>query len=423
MRYRKHHARAVVAFEDRLQDQIMDRGGNPTSEDDDWLSLRPTESPTQASQSWASRHDAPLLDASAPTTAAMRTVGKSTGYVRTWRWMRRHPKSSIAAFVVLVMLGIGAASAGNDAPENEPTAGGGTHGPATGATAPTSTPTGATEPSHPPDSPKISSNPVDRLQQRSGQSAVAVLQTLPVRGRAPMTGYSREQFGQAWSDDNDNPMGHNGCDTRNDILRRDLILNRLDPDTAGCVVLTGLLRDPYTSETLHFRRGETSSLAIQIDHVVALGDAWQTGAQHWPLATRIDLANDPLNLLAVDGPTNEAKGDGDAATWLPPNKAYRCDYVARQIAVKARYHLWVTRGEHDAMARVLRTCPDQKVPQEARPLPLFASSKPSPHPGPTKVYYANCSAAEAAGAAPLFRGQSGYRPELDGDDDGVACEG
>jgi hypothetical protein len=238
-----------------------------------------------------------------------------------------------------------------------------------------------------------------------------------------MTGYTREQFGPAWTDDNDDPLGHNGCDTRNDILRRDLMLKKIDPDTFGCVVLTGLLRDPYMSGTIHFHRGETSSLAVQIDHVVALGDAWQKGAQQLSVATRTNLANDPLNLLAVDGPTNESKGAGDAATWLPPNKAYRCSYVARQIAVKARYHLWLTQAEHDAMAHVLQSCPGQRVPQEARSVSLVTvPPSHTRHPKPSHVYFDNCTEARAAGAAPLYRAEPGYRPELDGDGDGVACE-
>ena len=110
-------------------------------------------------------------------------------------------------------------------------------------------------------------------------------------------------------------------------------------------------------------RGVATSTLVQIDHVVALGDAWQKGAQSWTLARRTALANDPLELLAVGGAVNGAKSDGDAATWLPPRRAYRCDYVARQIAVKAKYGLWVTSAEKDAMARVLATCPAQPLPQ------------------------------------------------------------
>ncbi|MBE7193917.1 HNH endonuclease family protein [Gordonia polyisoprenivorans] len=185
------------------------------------------------------------------------------------------------------------------------------------------------------------------------------LQALPVKGRAPKTGYSRAQFGQAWSDDVNVDDGHNGCDTRNDILRRDLIDIVLKPGTRGCVVLSGTLHDPYTDKTLGFTRGAATSSSVQIDHVVALSDAWQKGAQQLTPQQRVDFANDPRNLQATDGPTNQKKRDGDAATWLPPNRAYRCTYASRQIAVKTAYHLWVTSAERDALARILGTCSAQ----------------------------------------------------------------
>jgi len=106
-----------------------------------------------------------------------------------------------------------------------------------------------------------------------------------------------------------------------------------------------------------------TSKSVQIDHIVPVSDAWQKGAQQLPSQTRYNFYNDPLNLLAVDGPTNESKSDSDAASWLPPNKSFRCAYVSRQIAVKYKYHLWVTQAEHDAMARVLQGCPNQLLPQ------------------------------------------------------------
>jgi hypothetical protein len=177
-----------------------------------------------------------------------------------------------------------------------------------------------------------------------------VLATLPVKGRAPKTGYSRDQFGPAWAD-----VDRNGCDTRNDVLNRDLTSRSWRPGTHDCVVVLGVLADPYTARTIEFAKARASE--VQIDHVVALGDAWQTGAQSLPVDVRRQLANDPLNLLAVDGSANGSKSDSDAASWLPPNKAYRCSYVARQVAVKARYRLWVTRAERDAIASVLASCP------------------------------------------------------------------
>jgi uncharacterized protein YceK len=198
-------------------------------------------------------------------------------------------------------------------------------------------------------------------------SAGAVLATLSVKGRAPKTGYARSQFGEAWTDSSGAVWSGNGLSTREDVLSRDLTsvtCKTRPPERAAphCVVSSGVLHDPYTGRTIHFVRGVRTSQAVQIEHVVALSDAWQTGAQRLTRAERIDLANDPLELLAVDGPTNSAKGDGDAATWLPPNKSFRCAYVARQVAVKARYHLWVTAAEKDAIARVLSRCPDQPLP-------------------------------------------------------------
>lgn len=188
--------------------------------------------------------------------------------------------------------------------------------------------------------------------------AVAALATLEVKGRAPKTGYDRAEFGQRWLD-----TDHNGCDTRNDILARDLTdLVR----SGACTVASGNLRDPYTGAEIMFTRGQDTSGRVQIDHVVALSDAWQKGAQQLTASQRAALANDPLNLLAVSGTANAQKSDGDAATWLPGDKGFRCAYVARQIAVKAAYALWVTPAEHDAMAGVLATCPDEPVPARAR---------------------------------------------------------
>ena len=183
-------------------------------------------------------------------------------------------------------------------------------------------------------------------------TASAALNSLEVKGRAPKTGYARTQFGDGW-------LLNGSCDTRNIILNRDLS-DVVVSDS--CKVASGILADPYTGTTISFVRGKDTSDLVQIDHVVALSNAWQTGAQLLPADMRIRFANDPLELLAVDGKANQAKGDGDAATWLPANKAFRCQYVARQIAVKVKYHLWVTDAEKSAMQRVLQACPDQKLP-------------------------------------------------------------
>jgi hypothetical protein len=205
------------------------------------------------------------------------------------------------------------------------------------------------QPAHP------SPPPATTLAQASGP-AIDKLETLAIKGRAPKTGYSREQFSAGWAD-----VG--GCDTRNYVLKRDMT-DVITKSATDCTVESGTLNDPYTGKTIKFTRGASTSSAVQIDHVVAVSDAWQKGAQTLDVSQRAEFYNDPLNLLAVDGPTNDNKGDADAATWLPPNKDYRCRYVARQIAVKAKYTLWVTQAEHDAMKNTLSTCPGQQLPTQ-----------------------------------------------------------
>ena len=283
---------------------------------------------------------------------------------------------------------------------------------------------------------RIGSHPTSRSSgadaaavRREGGTALDELSTLVVKGRAPLTGYDRDRFGAAWLD-----TDRNGCDTRDDILRRDLTRRSYDPGTHGCVVVAGRLADPYTGDPVAFVKGDGT--LVDIDHVVALADAWVTGAFRWEIRKRAALANDPMNLLAVDASANRQKGDGDAATWLPAHKAFRCRYVARQIGVKAKYGLWVTPPERDAMARILATCPGQPaVPDSGAPViaPLRLSDPSSspaggsgtsatsatPGGGPT---FANCDEARAAGAAPLHRGDPGYSTGMDGDGDGVACE-
>lgn len=209
-------------------------------------------------------------------------------------------------------------------------------------------------------------------------AAAEQLENLPVKGRAPKTGFDRDQqFGQEWSDDVQVQGGHNGCDTRNDILRRDLEDLSVKEGTHGCVALTGNLPDRYSGEALPFVRGDDSGSRIHIDHIVSLSNAWQTGAQQLSEDQRKDLANDPLNLWAVSGSLNQQKGDGDAARWLPPYRPARCDVVSHQIAVKAKYQLWVTTAEAAAMRTVLAGCPGQLLPTDQE------TATPEPSPGGT----------------------------------------
>lgn len=200
---------------------------------------------------------------------------------------------------------------------------------------------------------------LDPQSQPAGTSqAASALKQLAVKGRAAKTGYSRQMFSDGWGE-------LPSCDVRNFILARDMT----DVTFVGttCKVKSGTLMDPYGGTSIAFVRGPDTSDDIQIDHIVALGDAWQKGAQQITSLERYALANDPLNLLAVDGKINQDKGDSDAATWLPPNKAFRCEYVARQISVKLKYKLWVTPAEYQAMAKTLLDCPTQAMPSPVRP--------------------------------------------------------
>lgn len=265
-------------------------------------------------------------------------------------------------------------------------------------------------------------------------TALEQLATISIKGRAPKTGYSRDMFGSAWPD-----LDGDGCDERNEILARDL--TNISFKDGHCVVASGTFADPYTGKTISFTRGTKTSSAVQIDHVVALSDAWQKGAQQLSAGQRKSLANDPLNLMAADGPANGSKSDSDAATWLPSNKSFRCEYVARQTSVKAKYQLWMTQAEHDAVARILAGCPDEPAAAAGAakttvPVAPAAEQAPAPektHPDPVSVpapegggaadvTYPNCAAVRAAGAAPIRAGDPGYAPRLDRDGDGVGCE-
>ena len=188
----------------------------------------------------------------------------------------------------------------------------------------------------------------------AAESAFAseVIEKLAVKGKAPKTGYERSAFSDGWGD-----IG--GCTVRNVILKRDLTSVKY---RESCVVGSGVLLDPYTGKKITFKYGVGTSSKVQIDHVVAVSDAWQKGAQNISSSQKYLFYNDPLNLLAVDGPTNGSKGDKDAASWLPPNKKYRCSYVARQIAVKQKYKLWLVTAEKSAMKAVLAACPKQRLP-------------------------------------------------------------
>lgn len=317
---------------------------------------------------------------------------------------RRHSLGVLAVLLAIaaIALGIGFFSGASDDGASRPTA-----SPAPSAQPSIeATPSPSTQSESPPQSPVAG-------------SALAALQTLPVKGRAPKTGYDRDAWA-VWSD-----YDGNGCDERQDTLARDLT----EVQRVGCQVVGGRLVDPYTGTSIVV---PTADPQIDIDHVVSLSDAWQKGAAGWSGAQLQRFASDPLNLLAVSSSANRSKSDGDAATWLPANTAYRCEMVARQIAVKSAYGLWVTAAERDAMAGVLSSCPGQELPQRGvAPTPVKPSgAAPTQPPAGAGVApgldprFPSCAALKAAG----FKGGyvKGLDPEYewyrDADGDGVVCE-
>lgn len=186
-----------------------------------------------------------------------------------------------------------------------------------------------------------------------------VLANIPqVPRRISRGDYRRAAFGDNWTDDNDAPGGHNGCDTRNDILDRDLI-DKTYKSISSCptAVATGVLHDPYTETVIAFTRGAKTGAAVQIDHIVPLAYAWDMGASTWTDEMRARFANDPANLIAVQGDSNQSKGDKEPAQWMPPNTAFECQYVYRFTDVLRAYGLPIDAPSGAVVARTAQTCP------------------------------------------------------------------
>lgn len=214
------------------------------------------------------------------------------------------------------------------------------------------------QPSFPVASPTQSTAPISTptVTAKPATGAVAraksQLASLTVAEADYSVDYNRtKDFGPAWED-----VDHNGCDTRNDILKRDLtnIVYRSDDPT--CTVATGTLADPYTGKAISFERGVRTSSLVQIDHVVPLGNSIRHGADSWTQERREAFANDPFNLIAVDGPTNGSKSDSGPADWLPPVASYRCAYVEHYIGVSAKYDLTISRRDAATSSRILSAC-------------------------------------------------------------------
>ena len=252
--------------------------------------------------------------------------------------MKSASNSNLLIGAVVVVFFIGSFFNSDNPPEPEPS----------------SSTSSSTQSQTPTPSPQQSLSPSPEAPTPVASPALSALASVAIKGRAPKTGYERDLFATDW----DYSLG---CDTRNKILRRDFSEFVLRSGSS-CIIETGVLQDPYTGEAISFQRGVGTSNAVQIDHVVSLSDAWQKGAQQLTGDQRYALYNDPLNLLAVSGPANSQKSDSDAASWLPANKGFRCAFVARQVAVKLSYNLWMTQAEFDTIANILSECPEQSLP-------------------------------------------------------------
>ncbi|UUN31194.1 DUF1524 domain-containing protein [Streptomyces sp. FIT100] len=178
-------------------------------------------------------------------------------------------------------------------------------------------------------------------------AARELIEAVPTKGRGPKTGYARDEFGYAWMDTADGvPLARNGCDTRNDLLKRDGRNVRFRTGS-DCVVVAMTLHDPYTGKTIEWRKQKAAE--VQIDHVVPLSYSWQMGSSRWTESKREQLANDALNLIPVDGRTNSSKGDSGPASWLPPNRQIRCAYAVRFAEVALKYEMPVTAADKRTM--------------------------------------------------------------------------
>ncbi|MEU9593451.1 HNH endonuclease family protein [Streptomyces sp. NPDC048193] len=252
--------------------------------------------------------------------------------------MRRRSRIRTAGAAGAVLtLALVAGCEGLDSEGASPSAGG-AEAPAAGQ---------AVSPLRNPDGTEPGLGPVSADSDRA--EARRLIESLKTKGRGPKTGYDRDEFGYAWMDTADGvPLARNGCDTRNDLLRRDGQEVRFRSGS-NCVVIAMTLHDPYTGTTIEWRKQKASE--VQIDHVVPLSYSWQLGSSRWPESKRRQLANDPLNLIPVEGRANSAKSDSGPATWLPPSKGIRCAYAVRFAQVAVKYELAVTAPDRQAMLR------------------------------------------------------------------------
>lgn len=292
----------------------------------------------------------------------------------------------------------------------------------------------ASEPATPSEAPVAPSEPAPAA---SG-TALEALETLTVAPFSSNGKYERALFGEPWAD-----IDNNGCETREDILKRDI------PNVTikgKCDARQGSFNDPYTAKVINFNAGDGKGGGVDIDHIIPLSLGWKTGASEWDATKRLKFANDPLNLMASDSGENRKKGDKDASAYLPPNKAFHCEYVARQVTVRVKYGTWITSAEKNAIYTVLQTCPTQPLTADtwgvsvdksspvapanpAEPAPVApvapeAPADPAPVAGTNgnDPQFSSCTKAKAGGFGPYTTADPEYGWYKDGDNDGTVCE-
>lgn len=213
---------------------------------------------------------------------------------------------------------------------------------------------------HAPDQSSGGTSPLDNAQgmlpglapvtKKDLPRARGIIRRVRIAAAGSSRPYDRTTFGRPWTDSSAAAWSRNGCDTRDDVLRRDLTGWTLRD--GRCAVLSGQLDDPYTGRTIAFKRGRLTSKKVEIDHSVALHYAWEHGADRWTDSRREEYANDPLVLLAVDGPTNIRKSDHGPSEWEPPNRTVWCALAVRQAQVVVKYHITVTKLDKHTMIQV-----------------------------------------------------------------------
>lgn len=290
----------------------------------------------------------------------------------------------------------------------------------------------ASEPVTPAETPVA---PVEPAPAASG-TALEALETLTVAPFSSTSKYQRANFGETWED-----IDSNGCETREDILKRDIPNATIK---GKCDVRKGSFSDPYTGKTINFNADDGKGGGVDIDHIIPLSLGWKTGASEWDAAKRLKFANDPLNLMASDSGENRKKGDKDASAYLPPNKAFHCEYVARQVSVRVKYGTWITPAEKSAIYTVLQSCPTQPLiadtwgisVDKSAPVAPVAPAEPAPaapvEPAPVAEapvatggndpQFSSCAKAKAEGFGPYTAADPEFSWYRDGDGDGTVCE-